>query len=136
MDLLHWLRTYTLRVGNATVKLNTENQLQSDVLKRKLNGQCGAAEFVGEVAASSVARDSTTKLNLYQEFKVKEYLNWKTAERQVRWYHLVDDRYQQIVPVNGVLRSVEFDGLCLDVRALIEGNITQVINTLSSELEG
>ena len=126
------------------MKLNNENQLQPDVIMRKLNGQCsvddndyivGAPEFVGEVAANSVARGSTTKLNLYHEFKVKEYLNWETAERQVRWYHLVDDRYQQIVPVNGVLRSVEFDGLCLYVRALIEGDISQVINTLNRELE-
>lgn len=149
-NLYYWLRTYSLRVGNvecgveATVKLDARNQVQPDVVMLKVNGQCsvddsdyivGAPEFVGEVAASSDARDSTTKCNLYQEFKAKEYLIWKTVEQEVCWYRLVDDRYQRILPVNSVLRSVEFDGLCLDVTALIEGDINQVLSTLNTELE-
>ena len=60
---------------------------------------------------------------------------WKTAEFQVCWYCLIDERHKEILPANGVLRSIEFDGFCLDVATLIKGGMKQVMSTLNPELE-
>lgn len=84
------------------MKLDAENQVQPDGYMWKLNSQCntddnnyivGAPEFVCEVVANSVARNTTAKLYLYQEVKAKKYVIWTTVEQEVYWYCLVDGRY-------------------------------------------
>jgi Uma2 family endonuclease len=92
----------------------------------------GAPEFVAETCLSRTAYDLHQKLDLYQEAGVNEYLAVLLHEREVRWHRLVEGVYQVVpVPEDGILRSVVFPGLWLHAPALLDGNMAQVLATLT-----
>jgi Uma2 family endonuclease len=149
-----WLLTYAARTpgtqaaGNATVRLDPENVPQPDALLRILpecGGQTrldaagylfGPPELIVEVAASSVSIDLHDKLRAYRRAGVREYLVWRTLDRQLDWFVLEQDDYRSNAPDStGVIRSPHFPGLVLAVDALLNQDAAKVLDVLQANLQ-
>ena len=95
----------------------------------------GAPEFLAEVSATSASNDLHDKYDLYQLAGVQEYLVVLLFDEEVRWHVLVDGRYQLLLPdADGLWRSRVFPGLWLDGKALLAGNLTQLLDRLQHGL--
>lgn len=95
----------------------------------------GPLELVAEVSATSASNDLHDKYDLYQSAGVQEYLVVLLFEEQIRWHELVDGRYRVFPPdADGLWRSRVFPGLWLDGRALLAGNLRQVLDRLQDGL--
>lgn len=95
----------------------------------------GIPELLAEVCRSSAAYDLHDKLELYQAAQVPEYVAVLLYEREIRWHVLVNGAYELMAPdANGVWRSRVFPGLWLDGRALLNGNMPQVLSRLQEGL--
>lgn len=148
-DIMTWLGVYRAATpgvycaDNATVRLDGKNEPQPDALLRldeSLGGQSriseddyleGAPELIVEIAASTASYDLHDKLEVYRRHGVRDYLVWVVLEREFRWYVLKDGDYRQQEPDGaGCLSSAMFPGLRLDVEALLEGQMQQVLTTL------
>jgi Uma2 family endonuclease len=149
-----WLGLYAARTpgtqaaGNVTVRLDPENVPQPDALLRILpecGGQTrldaagylfGPPELIVEVAASSVAIDLHDKLRAYRRGGVREYLVWRTLDRQLDWFVLEQDDYRSNAPDStGVIRSPHFPGLVLAVDALLNQDAAKVLDVLQANLQ-
>lgn len=143
--LIGWLSLYQSATpgvegfDNASIRLDLENMPQPDVclfIDPSLGGQAriseddyieDAPEFIGEVAASSVSYDTTTKLQVYRRNGVREYLIWRVQDRAIDWYVLRGNLFVQQEPdADGLYRSEVFPGLWLDPSALIRGDTAAV----------
>ena len=95
----------------------------------------GVPELLTEICRSSASYDLHVKLDLYQAAKIPEYLAILLFEQEIRWHVLVNGEYQ-LLPVDpdGLLRSRIFPGLWLDGKALLAGNIQQVLARLQEGL--
>lgn len=152
-NLMYWSSTYELGTpgilggDNATVRMDLDNEPQPDLamfFAAEAGGRVklteddyleGAPEFVAEISASSVSIDLHSKLRVYKRSQVVEYLIWRTLDREVDWFHLQGSDYQRIVPdSSGILRSILFPGLWLDVPALIGGDMAGVLKVLTAGL--
>jgi Uma2 family endonuclease len=149
-----WLGTYSARTpgtqaaANVTVRLDSENVPQPDALLRIL-AECGGQtrvdpagylfgppELIVEVAASSVAIDLHDKRRAYRRAGVREYLVWRTLDRQFDWFLLDQDEYRSNAPDSqGVLRSRHFPGLALAVEALVDHDSAKVLDVLQTNLQ-
>jgi Uma2 family endonuclease len=95
----------------------------------------GPLELVAEVSASSASNDLHDKYGLYQSAGVQEYLVVLLFEKEIRWHELVDGRYRVFPPdADGLWRSRVFPGLWLDGKALLSGNLRQVLDRLHDGL--
>lgn len=66
---------------------------------------------------------------------IPEYLAVVVFEQEIRWHVLVDGRYQLLSPdADGLHRSRIFPGLWLDGKALLAGNLRQVLDRLQEGL--
>jgi Uma2 family endonuclease len=149
-----WLGSYAARTpgtqaaGNVTVRLDPENVPQPDALLRILpecGGQTrldeagylfGPPELIVEVAASSVAIDLHDKRRAYRRSGVREYLVWRTLDRQFDWFVLDQDDYRSTATDSqGVLRSPHFPGLALAVDALLNNDAAKVLDVLQINLQ-
>ena len=132
---------------NATIRLDLDNEPQPDVLLRieeEAGGQSrvsdddyleGAPELIVEVAASSASIDMHAKRNVYRRNGVREYIVWRTREKRIDWFELVDGEYHPLPGDRaGVLRSHAFPGLRLAVRALLEGELAGALAELDEGL--
>lgn len=132
---------------NSTLQFGPDDDAQADaylLILPECGGQCrftdddyiaGGPELVVEVSSSSVPRDLKKKLPLYRNNSVREYVVWKTAEREILWFRLTDGEFAETSPdEGGVFRSSVFPGLWLDPAALIEGNLKQVMSVLRDGL--
>jgi Uma2 family endonuclease len=91
--------------------------------------------LVAEVSLSSKERDLGPKYQLYQDTGVKEYLTVLVKEQEVRWHRLAAGKYQLMPPGDdGVLRSIVFPGLWLNVPALFAADAAGVLATLQEGL--
>lgn len=62
---------------------------------------------------------------------MKEYIVWRTFDRQIDWFIWEDGQYILLEPdEQGILRSREFVGLWLNVSALLAGDMQTVLKTL------
>jgi hypothetical protein len=60
---------------------------------------------------------------------VQEYLVWQTFENRFSWFRLQAEEFVVIEPdADGMIRSRVFPGLWLNVPALLEGRMTEVLN--------
>lgn len=145
-----WLGTYHastpgLRlIDNATVILDTENEVQPDAaLCIAQGGQTevvdpylhGAPELVVEVATSSAAYDLHDKLRVYRRTGVREYVIFLTLEQKTIWYRLNEGRYEEVMPDEaGVIHSREFPGLALHVEKFWADDLPGLLGELQRGL--
>jgi Uma2 family endonuclease len=152
-DFNTWLGTYRARtpgtrVGdNGTVRIDQTNEPQPDLALRILpthGGQArmsadgyleGAPELVAEVAASSASIDLNTKLRMYQDNGVREYVVWRVLDGEIDWFIR---RGVVFVPLprdaDGCYRSETFPGLWLDPAALAGGDLGAALDALHQGL--
>jgi Uma2 family endonuclease len=152
-NFLTWLGTYAAATtgvkpgGNATVKLDNDNVPQPDgllMIEPAASGQSaidewgyveGAPELVAEVSSSTVSIDLNDKLRVYRRNGVREYIAWRVIERGIDWFALRDGDYVRLSPgADGIIRSQVFPGLWLDVAAMIDGNLGEVLAVLQRGL--
>ncbi|MBW4614759.1 MAG: Uma2 family endonuclease [Desmonostoc vinosum HA7617-LM4] len=152
-NLIVWLGTYKVSTpgvelgDNATVRLDLDNEPQPDVvllIDENLGGQAriseddyiaGAPELVAEVAASSAAIDLYDKKKAYRRNGVQEYIVWQSLENQLAWFSLQNGEYVSLQPsANGVIKSRIFPGLWLNVQALLQGEMAEVLAVLQQGL--
>jgi Uma2 family endonuclease len=150
-DIMTWLGVYrastpgVYTADNATVRLDWDNEVQPDALLRldeSVGGNSriseddyveGAPELIAEIAGSSVSYDVHDKLQVYRRNGVREYLVWLVQDQELHWYVWEEGTYRQQQPdESGILKSPFFPGLWLDVSALLEGQMQQVLAVLNS----
>lgn len=91
----------------------------------------GVPELVVEVAASTVAMDTTVKFEVYQAKGVKEYLLWNTVAKEITWYHRTKEQFGPMKADRaGIIKSKTFPGLWLNVAAMLGFDQKAVLNTL------
>ncbi len=146
VDLATLLRVYATRhpglivADNSTLRLDTFNQPQPDLLLMRENGQAtidaegyinGAPELIAEIAASSVSYDLHQKKRTYLRAGVQEYLVWLTDENRLIWWEFQEGEFVEISPdANGVLTSATFPGLVIDSTALTSGDLATALARL------
>jgi Uma2 family endonuclease len=147
--IITWLGNYCAATpgvrmaDNTTVRMDPFNEPQPDVFLRlepAVGGRSqvtpddyieGPPELIVEVAASSATYDLREKKTVYQRNGVREYLVWQIYERRLDWFCLHEDEYEQLLAdVEGIIRSQIFPGLDLNVPALLDGNLAQVLATV------
>ena len=149
--LIGWLTHYSWDTpgvevaDNATVRLDATNEPQPDVMLRLVTGGRsrndeedyidGAPELVAEIAASSVYYDLHAKRDAYARNGVLEYIVWRTLDREIDWFALVNGEFHPIpADQNGVIHSRAFPGLALATAALVEGDFPTVKAALSDAM--
>jgi Uma2 family endonuclease len=152
--LLNWLGHYDagtpgLEGGdNASVRMDLGNMPQPDCLlfiQPEYGGKVrfdedeylsGAPDLVAEVAASSVSYDMHDKLQAYQRNGVREYIVWRVLDQQIDWFVLRGQRYELLAPSpDGIVRSIAFPGLWLDVGALLRADLNAVLAMVQQGLK-
>ena len=141
---VYWTATPGVSVAdNTTTRLDLDNEPQPDALLRiEVGGSStisedgyieGAPELVAEIATSSAAIDLGAKQNAYRRNGVQEYLVWQTFENRFSWFRLQAEEFVVIEPdADGMIRSRVFPGLWLNVPALLEGRMIEVLNGLQA----
>ena len=144
--LINWLGHYEVGTpgveasGNATVRLDLDNEPQPDALLF-IDPACGgqaridadgyiedAPELVAEVAASSASYDLHAKLRVYRRNGVREYIVWRVLDKEIDWFVLRDGQYERLhLDAEGLYRSEVFSGLWLDPAALLRGDLATVL---------
>ena len=147
-DLIGLLWTYKMAVvdvvlGNEpTVRLDWDNEPQPDIVLFKLGGNAkidedgyisGAPELVVEISASTTSYDLHDKKRAYQRNGIKEYIVWRTFDREIDYFVWENGVYKTIEPdENGIIRSREFAGLWLNVASLLAGDMPTALKTLQA----
>jgi hypothetical protein len=145
-QIIGWLITYQtlvagLEVGiEPTVRLDDDNEPQPDAVLFRLGGNAqvdmdgyitGALELIVEIAASTVSYDLHAKKRSYERNGVKEYIVWRTLDQQIDWFVLENGQYKNLAPdTAGIIHSIEFEGLRLNVSAILNGDMSIVLKTL------
>ena len=97
----------------------------------------GAPELIAEIAASSASYDLHDKFHAYRRNGVREYLVWRTLDRRIDWFELVDGAYRPLQPdASGLVRSKVFPGLRLAIDAMLQGDLAAVLRELQRGLGG
>lgn len=149
-NIITWLGTYQaaiagLEVGiEPTVRLDGDNEPQPDAILFRIDGNAkidddgyisGAPELIAEIAASTVSYDLHSKKSTYERNGVKEYIVWRTLDRQIDWFILENGKYNKLEPdKSGIIRSQEFIGLWLNVNAILSNDMSAVLKTLQTAL--
>ena len=149
-QIIGWLVTYQsmvagLEVGiEPTVRLDDDNEPQPDAVLFRVDGNAkidddgyilGAPELIAEIAASTVSYDLHSKKRTYERNGVKEYIVWRTLDRQIDWFILENGKYNKLEPdAAGIIRSQEFSGLWLNVKAILSNDMSTVLKTLQTGL--
>ncbi|OIP71013.1 MAG: hypothetical protein AUK48_12980 [Oscillatoriales cyanobacterium CG2_30_44_21] len=147
-QIIGWLVTYQsmvagLEVGiEPTVRLDDDNEPQPDAVLFRVDGNAridedgyisGAPELIAEIAASTVSYDLHSKKRIYELNGVKEYIVWRTLDRQIDWFILENGKYNQLEPDDsGIICSREFTGLRLDVNAILNNDVSAVLSALQT----
>jgi Uma2 family endonuclease len=88
-----------------------------------------------EIAASTASYDLREKRNTYRRNGVPEYLVWSFFDRELFWFRWQEEQYRRLLPdANGVIASHIFPGLRLNVNALLNNELAQVLGDLQSGL--
>ncbi len=144
----YWAATFGVELhDNVSVRLDEYNEVQPDALLRldsALGGRsrvthdqylAGAVELIAEISGSSAPRDLGQKLEVYRRSGVQEYIVWQIYEDQLTWFELHEGQYVPLTPdEDGIVHSHVFPGLCLDVQAMLEGDLRQVMAGLQRGL--
>jgi Uma2 family endonuclease len=133
---------------NGTVQLDLDNEPQPDCFLRieeDCGGQssispddylAGGPELVVEVASSSASYDLHGKQKIYRRHGVREYIVWRTRDKQIDWFELKKGWYASVEPdANGVIESQVCPGLRLAVTALARGDYASALRELQAGLD-
>ncbi|MEE3716439.1 Uma2 family endonuclease [Tumidithrix elongata RA019] len=147
-NIITWLGTYQAAIAGLevriepTVRLDRDNEPQPDAVLFRLGGNAqidsdgyitGAPELIAEIAASTVSYDLHSKKRIYERNGVKEYIVWRTLDRQIDWFILENSTYRNLEPdTAGIIRSREFKGLWLNVNALLNNDMAATLKTLQT----
>ena len=152
-DLIGWLVLYKSATpgvstgDNGSLRLDLKNMPQPDaylLIKPECGGQAliedgyvtGGPELIGEIAASSVEIDLGVKFNVYQRTGVREYIVWRTRDRQLDYFILRNGQFERFSPdAEGTFRSETFPGLWLHAPSLLAGNLAEVLRRLQDGLK-
>lgn len=128
---------------NSTLNLDLDNSPQPDAYLRiteQAGGRArmidgfltGAPELIVEVAASSVSYDLHDKLNAYRRNGVREYIVWRTEDREIDWFVLRNGSFEPLpADDDGIVRSKVLPGLWLDCAAVVRGDLAQALTVLN-----
>jgi Uma2 family endonuclease len=95
----------------------------------------GAPELVAEVAASSAGIDLHSKLRVYQDNGVREYVVWRVLDGEIDWFVLRGGAFAPLPrDAGGRYRSEVFPGLWLDPAALASGDLGTALDALQQGL--
>ncbi len=139
-EIMGWLGMYCFAspgvkiYDNGTLRIDTKNEFQPDALLRIESGGKsvisedgyleGAPELVAEVAVTSASHDIGDKKKVYQRIGVQEYIVWQVRKNCLDWFCLESGEYTLLKPdAGGVIHSRVFPGLCLQVDALLKGDL-------------
>ncbi len=145
--MVTWLSLYRLNdpeleLGiEPTVRLDPDNEVQPDIVlfRPKSNTQIdpdgyltGSPDLIVEIAASSASYDLHSKKDIYERNGVKNYIVWRTLDKEIDWFVLDKGVYRRLEPdTQGLICSDQFEGLFLDVNAMLQGDITQVVRSIT-----
>jgi Uma2 family endonuclease len=151
LDMGGWLVAYVartpgiVRATDGTVKLDADNEFQPDLYlawdaahggSARLEGGylVGPPDLVVEISASTAARDLSLKKHVYQRNGVREYIVWQVYEERIDWFALDAEGVYQTLSANenGVVESVAFPGLRLDMPAMLRGDLATVLAAFGS----
>ena len=151
--IITWLGVYCAGTpgiyltDNATVLLDSNNEPQPDALlwidgvlegNSFLNDEGyieGAPELIVEIAGTSTDYDLNEKLEVYRRNGVQEYIVWRTQDKGLDWFRLVEGDYVPLVAnAEGVIESQVFPSLRLAITALLEGDLASVLSELQKGL--
>ncbi|NJL92163.1 MAG: Uma2 family endonuclease [Coleofasciculaceae cyanobacterium SM2_1_6] len=153
-NLIGWLWTYKaatpeVQMGiEPTIRLDIDNEPQPDgvlLISQPSGGKStlseegyleGAPELVVEIAASSAAIDLGDKKRAYRRSGVQEYLVWQVFDQKIDWFSLQDGDYISLLPNQGIICSLVFPGLWLDVAAMLNGDMPRVLDILQVGING
>ena len=80
--------------------------------------------------ASTVSYDLHAKKRIYERNGVKEYIVWRTLDQAIDWFILENEKYVELSPdAAGIIHSGEFDGLRLNITAILNNDMLTVVNT-------
>ncbi len=145
-----WLFTFKMHdpelilSDNATIRLNADNDPQPDLCLLREHGQTrfddegyivGPPEMIVEIAGSSASYDFGEKRDVYEAAGVREYLVFETIEGRIAWWRLAHGKFVEILPDEGVYKSLQFPGLWLDAGALRSANAMKMVETLQRGLD-
>ena len=144
----YWAFTPGVRgAGNATVRLDLENEPQPDalmIIEPSHGGRVvisaddyieSAPDLVGEIAASTASYDLHSKLRVYERSQVREYIVWRVLDQAIDWFVLKEGQFVRLpADAAGVIRSQVFPGLWLDVAALLRFDLARVFQVLQQGL--
>ncbi|NOZ06578.1 MAG: Uma2 family endonuclease [Chloroflexi bacterium] len=132
---------------NTSVRLDADNEVQPDALLRldpAFGGRChitpddyleGAPELIMEIAATSASYDLHDKKKVYRRNGVQEYVVWRVYDERLDWFSLQTGEYVSLeAGADGVIHSLVFPGLWLNVPALLEGDLARVLAELQEGL--
>lgn len=82
----------------------------------------GVPDLIIEIAASSASYDLHQKMQAYERAGVREYIAWRTEDRELDWFFLEDGRFLPGIPDDqGRIASRAFPGLRLNIPNLLAG---------------
>ena len=128
--------------NNSSIRLDHRNMPQPDIClitKSSHGGQTvvdgdgylsGAPELIVEISNTSAGYDSNQKREVYRRNRVREYFIWRTIDDEFTCLRLVKGRYETLAAdESGVVKSVVYLGLWLDVYNILHGDWQAVIGT-------
>lgn len=91
----------------------------------------GAPELIIEISKTTSARDRGSKLAMYRESGVSEYVTIHPKQRKIVWRQLVNGRYHELpADEDGWFRSRIFPGLWLDPEAPWKRDLAGLANAV------
>lgn len=131
---------------NVTLNLDEDVNVQPDVVMW-IDENCGGNAFVTnedylqgspellvEIAASTKSYDLYDKFDAYRSNGVKEYVVWRVLDEEIDWFALDENgKYVSLEQdESGIVESKVFKGLRLNIKALLDNDLQQVMNDLQN----
>jgi Uma2 family endonuclease len=96
----------------------------------------GAPELVVEISSSTASYDLHDKLEIYEQKGVQEYIVWRVLDKQIDWFGLENGKYQRLsANKQSIIESKVFPGLRLNLKAMLEEDLQQVLADLQKGLQ-
>lgn len=96
----------------------------------------GAPELIVEISSSTASYDLHDKMDIYEQKGIQEYIVWRVLDNQIDWFSLENGKYQRLLPNKKfIIESKVFPGLRLNIKAILEENLQQVLADLQKGLQ-